>query len=85
MPQLKVGHLRAQPMLPDHANAPLIALATRLSASNCGATATERSELNQLVYDAFDVTPTERTLMDDWATAHPLPEPRRRAVSTDTL
>lgn len=78
MPQLKIGHLRALPAVPDEAKAALEALGQELGARNRGLGEPERRALDALVFDAMHLSSEERALVDAWSARNPLPKPRAR-------
>ena len=82
MPQLKVGHLRALPAIPE--NQPiqqLERLAVGLAERNTGISEDERRELDALVFRAFGLSPVEQARVQKWAERYPPPRSRSRAAA----
>lgn len=69
MPQLKIGHLRALPDLPEGArNREAISrLGARLGAKNSGISMEEQAELDALVSAAWGLSDAEKSLIARWA------------------
>lgn len=79
MPQLKIGHLRALPAMPDAAaRQQLDGFGRALGARNAGVGAAERAELDEAVFRTFDLSSAERASIRAWAEANPPPRPRER-------
>ncbi|HVW23930.1 MAG TPA: hypothetical protein VHC69_01075 [Polyangiaceae bacterium] len=84
MPQLKIGHLRALPDVPDATTrGKLHALGESLSRANAGIPTAERQQLDDIVAVAFDLRPSERDMVQKWALENPLPISRRERIATD--
>jgi hypothetical protein len=82
MPQLKIGHLRALPAIPDEASrAALGRLGQLWGERNSGVSPEERRTLDALVFDALHLSVEERAIVEAWASQNPTPRPRvRRSV-----
>jgi hypothetical protein len=78
MPQLKIGHLRALPAVPPGAHSALANLGRALGQRNSGISASERTELDAIVFDALQLSQEERSLVEAWSAANPPPKPRVR-------
>jgi hypothetical protein len=78
MPQLKIGHLRALPSVPPPARAALANLGRALGQRNRGISASERAELDAVVFDALQLSRPERALVETWTAATPPPRARVR-------
>jgi hypothetical protein len=78
MPQLKIGHLRALPDIPDAtARAALHALGATLAQTNAGIGGADRTRLDDLVAAAFRLSVEEAGTVRRWAESNPLPISRR--------
>lgn len=77
MPQLKIAHLRSLPApVATRAQRALSRLGEHLLAAGRTPDARETHQLNRLAAQALRLSHAERSLITDWAAAHPLPVPR---------
>jgi hypothetical protein len=84
MPQLKIGHLRALPDVPESAaREALHVLGQAIARKSDGICSADRQRLDELVAAAFGLTAEERFTVQRWAENNPLPTSRRERA-TDT-
>jgi hypothetical protein len=84
MPQLKVGHLRALPAMPEgppDLRPQLEALARAAASSAEALDAPARQRLDELVSRGYGLSDDERGRVAAWQRENPLPTPRRRSRS----
>lgn len=78
MPQLKIGHLRALPALADAGARQALHAIGKSASRSSKLSASERTALDEVVFDAFGIRNAERQLILEWAAHNPVPRPRRR-------